>query len=158
MVAPDMTYVAIAKIYDVTSDILVTSCMICYACSNLSDAFIYILADKRVRKAWLLRSRLFCRPCWYSNSQAGRRLGIRSMGTSVRSTSVSCRVTDTNGETGSGVGAVQWEEGRGKRWSGAGGCTGGARWGGVIMVRPSDQDVKPLKPPQRNVVVQVNHR
>ena len=64
MLIPDVTYVLMAKVYDIHSDVLVTSCMICYAVSNLCDAFIYILAEKRVRQKWLEKlSGLFSRCC-----------------------------------------------------------------------------------------------
>ena len=69
MILPDVTYVVMAKIYDIHSDVLVTSCMICYASSNLSDAFIYIFADVRVRKKWIEKMRsLCCCSCFINNS------------------------------------------------------------------------------------------
>lgn len=58
-VVPDLTYLSIAVIQKKKSEILTHICWICYAISNLADAYIYIFVQDKVRRT-LLKKLPFC--------------------------------------------------------------------------------------------------
>ena len=62
-VVPDLTYLFIGIIQNKRSKLLLTICWICYAISNIIDAYIYIFVQKSVRKA-LFNKLPFCKKCF----------------------------------------------------------------------------------------------
>lgn len=72
MVIPDMIILFIGVVMNQMSDILLTSCWISYAVSNMTDACIYIFMQDTVRDLFIKKTRRLLRYC-YGNKYGGRK-------------------------------------------------------------------------------------